>query len=219
MRLAGPAAATQVKWSGAVFAPVDGVFQFKLQSAADAHLWIDDHLVVSHDANPAATPLAQGLHRIAAEAMLADSRAFHVEWQPPGQAMGEIPPSLLFRSSEIHGLLAEYEVGSRKVRRVEPYPYYDFFRETFNEPFAAQWRGRLHIPAPGGYRLDVSSSGQTTIAVDGQPVHGDTPLPAGDHDFAMHITGLRGAARLQAFWQQGEARARVGPSTSVHAAT
>ena len=209
--LPGPAAPRQVKWSGAVFAPVDGVFQFKLQAAADARLWIDDRLVASHSASAVGAPLAQGLHRIAAEATITDAPAFRVEWQPPGGAMGEIPPSLLFRSSEIHGLLVEYHVGNRKLRRVEPYPYYGFFRETFNEPFAAHWRGRLHIPAPGGYRLDVSSSGQPTVTVDGQPLHADSSLPAGDYDFAMHITGLRGAARLQVSWQPGEAPRELVP--------
>jgi len=133
----GPAAPTQVKWSGAVFAPVDGTYQFKLQSAADARLWIDDHPLVSHDASVAAASLAQGLHRIAAEAILADGSMFQVEWQPPVEGMGEIPPSLLFRSSEIHGLL------------------------------------------------------------DGQVVRADTPLPAGDHDLDMHISGVCGATHLQ----------------------
>ena len=206
----GATAPTQVKWSGALFAPVDGDFQFKLE-ATDARLWIDDHLIVSHVASATVAPLAQGLHRIAAEAMIADGHPFHVEWQPPGGAMSEIPPSLLFRSSEIHGLLAEYDLGTQRLRRIEPYPYYGFFRETFNEPFTAQWRGRLHVPAPGGYRLDVSSNGHTTATVDGQPLRTDRPLSAGDHAFAMHLTGLHGAAHLQVSWQLGGAPRELAP--------
>ena len=206
-------AATQVKWSGALYAPVAGTYQFRLESAADARLWIDGHLVVSRNESAAGLPLAQGLHRLAAEATIADP-PFHLQWQPPGGTMSEIPPALLFRSSDIHGLLAEYDLDNRTFSRIEPYPYYGFFLETFSRPFGAHWRGRLHIPAPGGYRLDVSSNGQATITVDGQPLRAGTALAAGSYDFAMHISGMRGAARLQLAWQHDDGQRELIPPTA-----
>lgn len=206
---------THVKWSGAVFAPVDGTYAFDLESAAEARVWIDDRLVASRTENRKMECLAQGLHRFAAEATIAGTPIFHLQWQPPNGTMREVPPGLLFRNSEIHGLLAEYEFKGRTLRRVEPYPYYAFFQQSFSEPFAARWRGRLNIPAPGGYRLDVSSNGDATIMIDGQVLHGGDPVPAGDHELVMYIADVRGATRLRLFWQQGNAERQLIPPQAL----
>ncbi len=204
----------KVRWSGAVYAPIDGPYQFSFSSTTDARVWIDDRLVPSHGGGDAASPLAQGLHRIAAEATLTDASTVQLQWQTPGAATGEVPPVLLFRNGDIHGLLAEYDLGKRTLRRVEPYPYYDFFRETFSEPYAVHWRGRLRIPSPGGYQLDVSSNGSASITIGGQALLAGAALPAGDYDFAMHITGVRGAARLQIYWQPGDTAREPIPPTA-----
>ena len=210
---AGHPTPAQVKWSGALYAPVDGTYQFQLESGADARVWIDQRLVVSHAQSEAATPMAQGLHQIAAEATIADASILDLRWQPPNAAMTEIPETLLFQNGEIHGLLAEYELGDRTLRRVEPYPYYSFFRETFGS-FAVHWRGRLRIPEPGGYQLDVASNGPTTVTIDGQSLTTGTHLSAGDHDLTMYITNVRGAAHLRLFWQQGDANRELVPPTA-----
>jgi hypothetical protein len=47
--------------------------------------------------------------------------------------------------------------------------------------------------------------------VDGQRLRADTSLPAGDHDFDMHITSLRDTAHLQVAWQAGEAPRELVP--------
>jgi len=204
--------AAEVQWSGALYAPTDGTYQFALESAADARVWIDERLVLSHLAHAATVSLAQGLHRIAAEATLTDTPALRLQWQPPDGAMGEIPAALLFRSSTIHGLLATYAFGDHTVRRIEPYPYYNFFYETFPEPFAAHWCGRLHVPDPGGRQLDVFSNGTTSIMIDGQPMTTGSTLSAGDHDLAIDITDVSGAFRLQIFWRGTNRRQLVPPT-------
>jgi Dolichyl-phosphate-mannose-protein mannosyltransferase len=210
----GPVAPTQVTWTGAVYAPIDGVYQFELESTADAQLWIDEHLVVARNENAGAASLPQGLHRITAAARIGGTPVFQLRWQPPGAMLSEIPPELLFRNDDIHGLLAEYELGDHRLRRVEPYPYYAFFRETFDKPFAAHWRGQLHIPPPGGYRLNVSSNGEATLAADGHPLQADTRLRAGTHELTMDIADLSGAARLEVFWQRGDTDRRLIPPSA-----
>jgi len=208
----GPGTPAEVKWSGALYAPSDGTYQFALESGADARVWIDDRLALSQVAHAASVWLAQGLHRITAEATLTAPPTFHLQWQPPDGAMGEIPGALLFRSSDIHGLLATYDLGNRTLRRIEPYPYYGFFNDVFPEPFATQWRGRLHVPAPG-CQLDVSSNGTTSITIDGRHMPAGATLSAGDHDLAIDITDVRGAFRLQVFWQlRTNGRQPVPPS-------
>jgi hypothetical protein len=210
----GPGTPAQVKWSGALYAPIDGTYQLALQSAAEARVWIDERLVLSQIAHLATVSLAQGLHRIAAEATVTDSPTFHLQWQPPDGAMGEIPASLLFRSGDIHGLLAAYDLGERTLHRIEPYPYYNFFHATFPGPFAGHWRGRLHVPAPGGYQLAVSSNGATSIAIDGQPMPVESTVSAGDHDLAIDITDVRTALRLQVFWQKPAGGRRLIPPSA-----
>jgi hypothetical protein len=208
---AAPAALTQVKWSGAVYAPIDGSYQFRLESKSVARVWIDEHLVVSHAENVARASLAQGLHHIAAEATIADTPVFRLEWQPPGAGMGEIPPALLFRNSDIHGLLAQYDLIGRTLRRIEPYPYYAFFRETFDGPFTVHWRGRLRVPAPGACRIEVASNGDATLMIDGQSMRADASLPPGNHDLEIDISGIQGTARLQLFWQRGDMERELIP--------
>jgi 4-amino-4-deoxy-L-arabinose transferase-like glycosyltransferase len=208
----GPIAPTQVKCAGALYAPLDGGYQFKLTSAAAARVWIDDRLVVSDAASAAGVELAQGLHRIAVDANITESYTLHLLWQPPGAPMSEIPRAFLFRNADVHGLLALYDFGGRQLRRVEPYPYYAFFSDTFSEPFSADWRARLHVPPPGNYRLEVASTGATTVSIDERPLDAATPLPAGDYDLTIHASGIHGAARLQIFWQRGDqARDLVPP--------
>jgi hypothetical protein len=210
----GPATPAEVKWSGALYAPVDGTYQFELEAAAEARVWMDERLVLSQVAHAATLALAQGLHRIAAEAIVTGTPAFHLRWQPPDGAMGEIPAELLFRRSDIHGLLATYDLGERTVHRIEPYPYYDFFQKTFPEPFASHWRGRLHVPMPGR-QLDVSSNGTTSITIDGQPMPAGSTLSAGDHDLAIDITDVQGAFRLQVLWEQPRGGRQPIPPTAL----
>jgi hypothetical protein len=117
--------------------------------------------------------------------------------------MSEIPAPLLFRGSDVHGLLATYDLGDRTLHRIEPYPYYGFFSEVFPGPFATHWRGRLHVPTPGNCQFEVSSNGRTSITIDGKSMASGSTLSAGDHDLAIDITDVRGALRLQVLWQLG----------------
>ena len=138
---------------------------------------------------------------------------FRLQWQQPGDTMTDIPPALLFRDGNIHGLLAEYHVGQRTLRRVEPYPYYGFFQETFAEPYSMHWRGHPNVPNPGGYRLEVVSKGAVATSIDGHALAAGTALSSGDHELLVNITDVHGAAQLQLFWQRGDAsREFIPPS-------
>ncbi len=193
-------AAAQVKWSGALYAPVDGTYAFAMEAAGQARLWLDGAQAVSQHTPQVTVPLAEGLHRLTAEATVSDVPILRLKWQPPGKALGVIPPALLFRSDAVHGLLAEYQINRRTLRRIEPYPYYAFFPATFTQPFTAQWRGHLRVPAPGGYRIEVLSNAHCTTTVNGRSLDTRELLAAGNYEFAMQIAAVRGSARLQLFW-------------------
>lgn len=196
----GPIAPTQVRWSGAIFAPADGRYEFKLESGAQARVWIDGIAIVSHDRPEGGRDLAQGLHRLAADATVWDLPVLRLQWQPPGSQMRAIAPDLLFRDGNPHGLLAEYEGEGRALHRIEPYPYYAFFPPTFTQSFNVRWRGHLRIPPPGGYRLEIAAAGRRDMRIDGHGWQQSDAITAGTHDLDLSILGMRGAAHLQIHW-------------------
>ena len=109
------------------------------------------------------------------------------------------------------GLDAEYTVDGRTERRREPYPLYQFLAPTFSVPFRARFTGRLHVPEPGGYRLDVETNGTWTAWVDGRDVGPAAPLPAGWHPFALELRGVPPALRLRITWTPPRGRAVTVP--------
>jgi hypothetical protein len=78
---------------------------------------------------------------------------------------------------------------------------------------AATWRGRLRIPNPGGYRLDVLASMPATTTIDGRRIMPDSTVSAGEHDFVLSIANVSDRFRLAIYWEPPDApRALVPPS-------
>lgn len=97
------------------------------------------------------------------------------------------------------GLDARYRSGDHVLERREPYPFYAFLTPTFAPPFSVRFTGRLRIPEPGGYRLDVDANGGSTLWIDGRAT-GDEPLPAGWHRLALAVRAVPGTLRLRIAW-------------------
>ena len=98
------------------------------------------------------------------------------------------------------GLLADYEIGARRVRRREPYPFFAYLPPTFREPFRVRMTGRLTIPPPGGAQLDVEANAVATAWLDGRAVGPLDRLPAGTHDFALAIGPVPERLQLRIWW-------------------
>jgi hypothetical protein len=97
-------------------------------------------------------------------------------------------------------MLAEYARGRQTLQRIEPFPYYQFFPSTFSGPFSLRWRGRIDVPEPGGYRLDVSAQNAAEIRVDEHAWRASERLAAGQHEVEMMLTNISGGARLMLNW-------------------
>lgn len=206
-----PAGTAVVKWCGAVYARSDGAYRFMIESGGEAQVWLDGRQIISRTQGEAQQPLAQGLHRISAEAIVSAPPVLRVLWQAPRGDLETLPPALLFRDAEVHGLLAEYTTGSRTLRRVEPYPYYGFFPHTFEGVYVVRWRGQLRVPAPGGYRLQVGANARVGLTIDGRRAGAAQALAAGVHDFEMETSPLYGALRLRLFWEPGDGTPELIP--------
>jgi 4-amino-4-deoxy-L-arabinose transferase-like glycosyltransferase len=97
------------------------------------------------------------------------------------------------------GLTAEYDLGTKTVTRREPYPLYAFLTPTFDQPFTAHFRGRLHVLADG-YRIAVDTNGAWTMRVDGREVEAGEPLPGGWHPFELEVRNVPGTLHLRLDW-------------------
>ncbi len=99
------------------------------------------------------------------------------------------------------GLRADYEIDARHLTRREPYPLYVFLAPTFAQPFRVHFSGRLTVPEPGGYYLDVDTNGTAMAWIDGAAISPTTLLPAGTHPFALAVRGVPGHHHLRIEWR------------------
>ena len=105
------------------------------------------------------------------------------------------------------GLSAEYEVAGRMVERHEPYPFYFFLAPAFSNEFDSVWRGRLTIPEPGGYRVEVESNARASLRIDGRTIDPDELLAAGVA--RAHLGAATTSHPASAWHSTGEARRRA----------
>jgi dolichyl-phosphate-mannose-protein mannosyltransferase len=195
----GAVPVTRAQWLGALDVPTEGTYKFTLQSGAAARVWIDGEPIVAHESAEGTAALAQGLHRITAEATVGDLPVLRLQWQPPGESMHDIPASALFRNADVHGLLAEYQFVGRTLHRIEPYPYYWFYPPPFDETFSVQWRGTLRVPAPGGFQLEVLANPPSGLVIDGGAWSREQPLAVGAHRLEI-VTRNAHTMHLQLLW-------------------
>jgi Dolichyl-phosphate-mannose-protein mannosyltransferase len=115
---------------------------------------------------------------------------------PVGRAAAEAP-----RLEPRWGLSAEYEVAGRMVERHEPYPFYFFHTPAFSNQFDAVWRGRLTVPEPGPYQIDVDSNASATLRIDSRTIGPGDLIPAGEHRLRLEVTRAPPRFRLAIKWR------------------
>jgi hypothetical protein len=91
-----------ITWRGALAAPVDGRYRFRLVADDGALLFLDDALVVDNggfhaaQSRDGAAELTRGFHRIEIRYWQRDgARRLDLRWEPPGASESPIPPRFL----------------------------------------------------------------------------------------------------------------------------
>jgi hypothetical protein len=115
---------------------------------------------------------------------------------PVSRAAADAP-----RLAPAWGLSAEYDVAGRMVERHEPYPFYFFLAPAFSHTSDSVWRGRLTVPEPGPYRIDVDSNASATLRIDSRTIGGDDMIPAGAHKLRLELTRVPPSFRLAMYWR------------------
>jgi hypothetical protein len=109
------------------------------------------------------------------------------------------------------GLDAEY-AGARRIVRREPYPFYAFLPWMMPGPFRAVWRGRLTVPEPGGYALEVASDSEHVLRIDGAAVDlPSAPLAAGEHAFELAFPRVSDRLRVKIYWRPPDRPREIVP--------
>ena len=99
------------------------------------------------------------------------------------------------------GLSAEYDVAGRMVARHEPYPFYFFLTPTFSTEFESVWRGRLTVPEPGPYQIDIDSNAAATLRIDSRTIGPGDMIPTGEHKLRLELTHGQPGFRLAIYWR------------------
>jgi hypothetical protein len=100
------------------------------------------------------------------------------------------------------GLSAEYEIAGRMVERHEPYPFYFFLAPTFGRESDSVWRGRLTVPEPGPYQIEVDSNAGARLRIDGRTVGRGDPIPAGEHKLRLELARVPPRFHLAINWRR-----------------
>jgi hypothetical protein len=148
--------ARAAEWSGVLYAPEYGLYEFTFQAPAGATLDLDGQTVVvpaDEGERTVALELAQGNHslRIRARARPGQVRLM---WQPPGGQMEVVPQWALYAPPVgYNGLQGSYYTsaaweGTPALVRVDPFLDTYYHLTPLPRPYSAEWVCTSHSRAP-----------------------------------------------------------------------
>lgn len=125
--------------------------------------------------------LSVGLHSLVlTDTARINGPAGHVTrllWQPPGEALQEIPEANLFDPERVkpHGLIGIYRQGTGfggpvGLMRTDPVISFNSNYFPAPTPYTVEWVGRVYAPSSGEYAFNLSQIGRSTLWLDGTQV-------------------------------------------------
>ncbi|MEK7215953.1 MAG: PA14 domain-containing protein, partial [Chloroflexota bacterium] len=162
---------------GSLLAPKSGTYRFALQGPPQAQLYDDEGLELAAGNTSVSRQLAEGLHRVVLLSRVSGGSApGRLMWQPPGDALADIPAPFLFHGTvEAQGLHGAYYAGKNfgealRFERIDPTPHRYFQTLPLDLPFRVEWTGSLLVQTPGPHRFLLGAINQANVALDGKPV-------------------------------------------------
>lgn len=218
------------EWTGTLYAPVYGMYQFSLNTPAGASLEINGEAQINVEnggLHTASLSLAQGNHRFRLRAQ-GGVGPVSLGWQRP-DFQAELVPQWVFYRSPVtnHGLQGTYYAndnweGAPALARIDPFIDTYFHITPLPRPYSVEWVGVLVAPQAGSYGLGLRAIDWAELYLDDrlllettQPgVYIDThvTLEQGVHDLRLRFKDTVGRSRLHLWWQPpGQAEAGAIP--------
>ena len=203
-------------WQGVILAPTFGTYRFRFIAPPEATVRLDENDLLKGGGETSIT-LAQGLHAIDVTVPMTDLGPVSLQWQPPGQAMGSVPSSVLFRPpADNRGLLGKYYSGEAwsgppRLEQINPVISASYHFLPIPQPFTAEWDGKIDIPVNGTYRFGSQSIDESWIYIDNHLVvdnshaanvyrEGAVNLNEGLHDIKIRYVSKSGFPFIDVFW-------------------
>jgi hypothetical protein len=196
---------------------------FRVSGARHASLSIDGQTWSGADGTPPIR-LGAGNHRLVVLARDPVGATLGMQWNIApstaaavgAQSWSEVPSTMLAAPTlPTGGLLGLYFTGPQigaapALARVDQsvYTYYQTPPVGSNFPFAARWKGTLHIVQGGSYSFKLNSVGPGTLLIDGRAVVtsigadaiGTVVLGAGDHAMQLDYSGTGSYLHCYLMW-------------------
>ena len=219
-----------VRWSGWLYVPTGGAYEFEAQGRSHFKVTLDGRQLVSASARAgkARADLEEGLHAFSAE-LREGSAAAHARlaWKIPGaRGMSKIGTEHYFHrppepgtvgphATLVQGLAATFFAGAkfnRKVGEGDALPSFDSgslapCASCPADGFSIRMSGHLLVPSKNTWHFKLSPSGAAKLAIDGTAVaqgsgdsKGSLDLDAGFHEITVEYAEASGDSRLALSW-------------------
>ena len=220
-------------WEASIFAPSFGSYRFKLEGPPTAVLTLDG-TAQGKAGETRELSLAKGSHTIKISAVVRDSTAVRLLWQPPGTAhLDPIGRGALFLPDvSNHGLLGSYYgnrewSGSAALQQIDPYIGRVIHLLPLSRPYTVEWKGKIDAPRSGSYRFATDSADSSWVYLDGRLVvsneganrqmkEASVTLDEGFHDIGIRFLDQSGYTYLKVFWTPPGGERAVLPTERLY---
>ncbi len=206
-----------VEYSGNLFAPRYGIYQFELQSPAEISISLDGETFLHSDEGKVSgsIELPKGLHPIKIDAVGTYGK-FNLSWQIPQGERLTISEEYLFQPSVVaNGLLGSYYANDSwqepaVIKQIDPFLHFYFHNPPLPRPYTIEWTGQIKIDHAGEYEFGLESIDASQLYIDENLlVDNQTPnqyqgkplnLSKGFHSIRIRFSDFTGNTHINFYW-------------------
>jgi hypothetical protein len=207
----------EVTFAGGLLAPEYGAYTLQVDAPGEFSLHLDGLPVLSGTGeSKRAILMAQGLHELSLNVVVAGPGPVRLSWQTPWEAtLRPVPADSLYRAFfPARGLVGRFHPnadwsGEPALARIDRQVGYYFHYLPMSRPYTVEWRGRLNVPVTGPYGFRVRAVSGASLYVDEELVFdslsdqvegGSLALSAGLHDIRLRYLDDESHSQVYLYW-------------------
>ena len=205
------------EWSGILYVPEYGPYDFQLEKPGAGLLEIDGTPVIEGtNSRIDSLILAEGNHQIRVR-VEAGPGSVSLSWQRPRHNQPELIPAWALYSNPVtnHGLRGSFYTntnweGEPALQRIDPFLDTYFHLIPLKRPYSVAWEGSLVAPQSGLYRLGLRAVQEAELFIDGQSLiktlspdeytEASISLEAGLHSLQIRYLDTVDRSRIHLTW-------------------